>query len=187
MVLQFNKLWLWSFVFLILISYNISLLAIEKTGPNVVLSEVSRATWVVDGKGTHVVYIFFDPNCPSCQILYKNLRGFVKSNQYQFRWIPVAIVNPTSLGKAAAILEADSPILALQKNEENYKFYSGGLDENIASSKTEKALAENEVLLNKLDIPVIPSMLFFDKNNKSILIQGALSPLALRKVFSRMQ
>jgi len=151
-----------------------------------VLSGAATATWIAEGKGSGIVYIFFDPNCPSCQFLYRNLRAFVKTNQYQFRWIPVAIVNATSLGKAAAILEAQDPLTAFRQNEERYKAYAGGLDEHIPSEKTERILAANESLLNGLNIPVIPSMLFAGKNNEAILIQGALSPLALRKVFARL-
>lgn len=47
-------------------------------------------------------------------------------------------------------------------------------------------LATNERLLNGLDIPVVPSLLFAGKGGRAVLIQGALSPLALRKVFARL-
>lgn len=151
-----------------------------------VFAGLSEATWITEGKGKHIVYIFFDPNCPSCKSLYGYLRSFVKSNQYQFRWLPVAIVNTTSLGKAAAMLEAPNPLAAFRKNKIEYRSFSGGLDEAIASAQTEQKLKANEQLLNGLDIAVIPSMLFADKSKNIILIQGALSPLALRKVFARL-
>ena len=160
--------------------------ALAEPRNDAVLAGAANVTWIGEGSGSRIVYIFFDPNCPSCQFLYRNLRPFVESNQYQFRWIPVAIVNATSLGKAAAILEAHDPLTAFRQNEERYKAYAGGLDEHIPSEETEQKLAANETLLNGLNIPVIPSMLFADKNNRAILIQGALSPLALRKVFARL-
>jgi len=173
-----------SFVLLItLLSHTV---ASETAGADSVMAEIDSVAWVAEGQGKRVVYLFFDPNCPSCQFLFKNLRSFVQSGEYQFRWVPVAIVNPTSLGKAAAILEADNPLEAFYKNETHYQAYSGGLDEQIASQTTERKLAVNERLLNKLNIPVIPSMLFIDKDQKTVLIQGALSPLALRKVFARL-
>lgn len=86
---------------------------------------------------------FFDPNCPSCQLLYKNLRTFIASHGLQLRWVPVAIVNATSLGKAAAILQAPDPVAALRQNEEHYhgESYSGGIEEDIPSSETEQSCA----------------------------------------------
>ena len=154
-----------------------------------VLAALPQATWIADGQGRRIVYVFFDPNCPSCQLLYQNLRTFIRSHDLQLRWIPVAIVNATSLGKAAAIVQAPDPRAALQRNEEHYhgESYSGGIDEDIPSGATEKKLRANERLLNRLDIPVVPSMLFADKDSRAVLIQGALSPVALRKVLDRVR
>jgi len=33
---------------------------------------------------------------------------------------------------------------------------------------------------------VVPTMVFADRNGNAVLIQGALSPLALRKVFAQL-
>ena len=153
-----------------------------------VLADAPKATWIAEGQGARVVYIFFDPNCPSCQLLYKNLRSFIDSHDLQLRWIPVAVVNVTSLGRVAAILEAPDPVVALRRNEEHYdaQAYAGGIAEDIPSTDTERKVRANERLLNGLDIPVVPSMLFAAKDGQTILIQGALSPLALRKVFARL-
>lgn len=158
------------------------------TATNAVLSALPKATWIADGEGRRAVYIFFDPNCPACQLLYRNLRTLIEPHGLQVRWVPVAIVNATSLGKAAAILEASDPLAALRENEEQYsgEAYVGGIEERIPSGETERRLHANERLLNKLDIPVVPTMLFADKDRRAVLIQGALSPLALRKVFGRL-
>lgn len=153
-----------------------------------VLAGAPQATWIAEGPGPRIVYIFFDPNCPSCQLLYKNLRPFPGSHDLQLRWIPVAVVNVTSLGKAAAILEAPDPPAALRRNEEHYdaQAYAGGIEEDIPSADAERKLRANERLLNGLDIPVVPSMLFAARDGRAVLIQGALSPLAPRKVFARL-
>ncbi len=153
-----------------------------------VLAAVPEATWIVEGQGRRVVYVFFDPNCPSCHLLYGNLRTFIASHDLQLRWIPVAVVNATSLGKAAAILEAPDPRAALRRNEEAYdtQRHAGGIEEQLPCVETEQRLRANERLLNRLDIPVVPSMLFAAKDGHAVLIQGALSPLALRKVFAHL-
>lgn len=157
-------------------------------GADAVLAAAPKATWIADGNGRRIVYIFFDPNCPSCQTLYQNLRPFLASHALQLRWIPVAVVNPTSAGKAAAILEAPDPTAAFRRNEEHYDTgsYAGAIEEQIPSPETERKLRANERLLNRLTIPVVPSMLFADKDRHTVLIQGALSPVALRKVFTRL-
>lgn len=153
-----------------------------------ILAALPKATWIVDGQGKRPIYIFFDPNCPACQMLYKSLRSLIGPHNLQVRWVPVAMVNATSLGKVAAILEAPDPSAALRENEERYagESYAGGITEQIPSHETERRTRANERLLNKLDIPVVPSMLFADKNGRAVLIQGALSPLALGKVFKRL-
>ena len=153
-----------------------------------VLADAPKAAWIAEGQGRRIAYIFFDPNCPSCQMLYRNLRTFIASHELQLRWIPVAVVNATSLGKAAAILQAPDKLAAFRYNEEKYhgESYSGGIGEDIPTAETEQKLRANERLLNKLDIPVVPTMLFAGKDRRTVIIQGALSPVALRKVFVRL-
>jgi len=153
-----------------------------------ILTALPKAAWIADGQGRRAVYVFFDPNCPACQLLYRNLRSVIQPHDVQVRWVPVAIVNPTSLGKAAAILEAADRAAALRENEERYagESYAGGIAEHIPSDETDRQIRANEVLLNKLDIPVVPTMLFAGKDGHAVIIQGALSPFALRKAFMRL-
>jgi thiol:disulfide interchange protein DsbG len=156
--------------------------------PTEVLAELPKSTWIAEGQGRRIVYIFLDPNCPSCALLYRNLRTLIEPQDLQIRWVPVAVVGPTSLGKAAAILQAKEPLAALRLNEERYhgETYSGGIEEDLPTADTERKLRANERLFNRLDIPVVPTMLFEDRDWRTVIIQGALSPLALRKVFARL-
>ncbi len=156
--------------------------------PDKILTDLPKATWIAEGKGQRVVYIFIDANCPSCSLLYRNLRPLIEPLDLQIRWVPVAVVNATSLGKAAAILQAPDRLAALRQNEEQYhgETYSGGIDEDIPTTETEQTVRANERLFNRLDIPVVPTMLFEDRNWRAVIIQGALSPVALRKVFARL-
>ncbi len=162
--------------------------AASGTAAGAVLADLPNATWIAEGKGQRVVYIFIDANCPSCALLYRNLRSLVEPQDLQIRWVLVAVVGPTSLGKAAAMLQAPDRLAALRRNEERYhgESYSGGLEEDIPTDETERKLRANERLFNRLDIPVVPTMLFEDRNWRAVIIQGALSPLALRKVFARL-
>ncbi len=170
--------------FAIALALFLNVAAAEK--PDAVLADLPKTTWIADGKGSRVVYIFIDANCPSCALLYRNLRPLVEPLDLQIRWVMVAVVGPTSLGKAAAILQAPDPLIALRQNEEQYRgeTYSGGIEEDIPTTETEKKVRANERLFNRLDIPVVPTMLFEDRSWHAVIIQGALSPVALRKVFA---
>ena len=172
----------------VVFAFFLNVAPLAATPTDAVLAAAPQATWIAEGEGRRAVYIFFDPNCPACQLLYRNLRTLIEPHDLQIRWIPVAVVNATSPGKAAAILQAPDPLTALRYNEEHYRgeTYSGGIEEDIPTTETEQTLRANERLFNRLDIPVVPSMLFEDKNWRTVLIQGALSPVALRKVFAHL-
>ena len=51
----------------------------------------------------------------------------------------------------------------------------------------DKRLRANVALLNQVGIPVVPTMLFQAKSGEAMVIQGALSPIALRKVLDRVR
>ncbi len=149
-----------------------------------VLQGAPTATWISEGKSSApLIYIFFDPNCAGCHFLYESLRSFVSRGKVRVRWIPVAIVDPTSMGKAAAILQSSDPIAALAYNEQHYKIEDGGISEDIPSAATHRQLLANGALLNELPIGVVPTMVFDDAAGHPTIIQGALSPPALRRVF----
>ena len=64
------------------------------------MAGIHKATWIEEGKSPHLIYVFFDPNCPYCHQIYKNTRDLVKQNAIQIRWVPVGVLTATSYGKA---------------------------------------------------------------------------------------
>jgi thiol:disulfide interchange protein DsbG len=66
------------------------------------------------------IVVFFDPNCPYCAHLWRDLQAW--KQRLQVRWIPIAFLRHSSLGLAAAILSAPSPRHALAINEGTYVF-----------------------------------------------------------------
>ena len=63
------------------------------------------ATYLSQGKGEAVLWIFFDPNCIWCHRLFIMLQKHPISETIEIRWIPVGFLKPGSTGKAAAILK----------------------------------------------------------------------------------
>lgn len=139
------------------------------------LTDIGQATWIAEGKGPHVVYVFFDPNCPYCHKVYENTRARVKSGKLQLRWIPVGILVATSHGKAGAILGAKDPLKAFYQNEDHYDRSAGGggINEDLVTPAVDKKLQANADLLARTRVGAVPLMLFRTDNGTPILIQGS--------------
>ena len=142
-----------------------------------VLLHAHEATAIAEGGGHRVVDIFFDPNCPYCRQLYSDLRPWVGKDGLRFRWIAVAILAPSSLPKAAAILQASNRLQAFRANEEhdlNPNANPGIAPAREVASRTRKALAANAALLKRAGIyNAVPLMVFRDKAGKGQLFIGA--------------
>jgi thiol:disulfide interchange protein DsbG len=87
------------------------------------LSDIRTAHFIADGSESapHKTYVFMDPNCSYCHLLYNEILPFVKKGTLEVRWIPVAI-RPQSEGKAARILHADpkNAVALIAKDEANF-------------------------------------------------------------------
>lgn len=142
------------------------------------LKDIGSTTWISEGKGPHIMYVFFDPNCPFCHKLYVNTRAWVKQGKVELRWVPVGILATTSAGKAAAILGAKDPRKAFYYNEDHYA-RGGAIEEDIPSSAVEKKLKANEALLARTGFGAVPIILFRGNDNTPILIQGSPPPKKL--------
>ncbi len=140
-----------------------------------ILSRVDQATWIAEGKSAHVVYIFFDPNCPYCHRVYVDTRDWIKNNEVQLRWIPVGVLTASSYGKALTLLDAKDPLKLFYQNEEHYSGSDGGaIDEALEGTVTaKKALKVNADLLRLTGFDAVPSILFRTSNGQAIIVQGA--------------
>lgn len=154
-------------------------LALDKT-----LNAAKDATWIAEGHGPRLVYIFFDPECPYCHKVYQATRSWVGRDGLQLRWIPVGILMPSSAGKAAAILEAKDPLAAFHKNEDEFgpapKF--GGIAETIPSAQSTQRLQHNAALFKQTRMPGVPVIMFREASGKVRIVDGAPSPSLLNEM-----
>ena len=143
-----------------------------------VLAQIGQATWIAEGHGKRAIYIFFDPNCPYCHKLYGKLRPYVGKDNLQFRWVPVGVLTPSSLPKAAAILQAPDPLKAFYKNEDDYDFASngqpgGGIEPAATiTPKAREELAHNLALYNDHKLFGVPVILWRGAGGKASLLVG---------------
>jgi len=156
------------------------------------LDNIDQATWVAEGKGEHVIYIFFDPNCPYCHKLYDALRPLVAKQDLQLRWIPVGMLTDTSQGKAATILQADNPLDALRSNEDNFDFNDSGPGGGITpaaeiADQTRLDLIANLALLQEQNLFAVPVVVFQATDGQGFMFHGAPPDSTLRKLLQYVQ
>ena len=136
------------------------------------LTDITQATWITEGKSPHVVYVFFDANCPYCHQLYLNTRPWIKQGKLELRWIPVGTLTTTSKGKAAAMLQAKNPLAAFHKNQEQYD-QGGGIEEDLPSTEVEKQLSTNAALLARTPFGSVPTLVLRANDGTPVLAVGS--------------
>jgi thiol:disulfide interchange protein DsbG len=153
------------------------------------MAGIHKATWIEEGKSAHVIYVFFDPNCPYCHRIYVNTRDLVKQNAIQIRWVPGGVLTATSYGKALALLDATDPLKAFYHDENNFSGEDGGaVDEALdGTDSTKKALKENAKLLRLTGFDAVPSILFLTNEGQPYLIQGSPPADKLKAILKYVQ
>ncbi|OPX56317.1 thiol:disulfide interchange protein DsbG [Oceanospirillum multiglobuliferum] len=116
-----------------------------------------------------VVYAFFDPNCPFCQLTWKAFIPYVAQG-VEVRWIPVAFLNASSRAKSAAILQAEQPEDAL--NESMQTFGSEQQAEASIKDRSRRQLQDNMKLMQRFGIQGTPGIIWLDANNEMQIRSG---------------
>ncbi len=159
--------------------------AVRQSALTKILRAAKDVSWIAEGNGPRLIYIFFDPNCPYCHKLYQESRTWVSRDGLQLRWIPVGILMPSSAGKAVAILEAKDPLVAFRENEDKFgsapKF--GGIAETSPSLATGKRLQQNTMLFKQTGMPGVPVILFREASGSVRIVEGTPSPRLLDEMW----
>ena len=146
--------------------------------------QLEQSHWIADGSDTaeRVVYTFTDPNCPYCNKFWNDARPWITSGKVQLRHVIVGILTPTSAGKAAALLSAKDPKLALNEHEQEHAF--GGIEPLDKISVTvRQQLDANQQLMQQLGLSATPAILYKDANGNLQKMQGAPSAERLVSIF----
>lgn len=135
--------------------------------------KLKNSTWVADGsnKAKRIVYMFTDANCPYCHKFWQASRPWVRAGKVQIRHIIVAILRPSSLPKAAAILSASNPTAALARDEKNYN--SGGIKpaQHVQAAIMKKIQANNQ-LMSSLGFRATPTIFYRNKKGHVAVKEG---------------
>ncbi len=129
---------------------------------------VQRAPGFWEGQRGMRWYVFFDPNCIYCHILYEKVQPLVQSGQVRIDWIPVGILKPSSRDKAESILSAPQPLQAMAENEARFNVATeeGGIaPDHQAPPAIQAAIKANTDLLTLSGGEVTPTIVFMGKHH----------------------
>ena len=136
------------------------------TPTGALFAQLQKTDAVVEGarEPRHVLYVFFDANCYYCHLTWKALQPYEAAG-LQVRWVPVAYQQPSSVGRAAAIMEAPDRVAALRLNETGYDraHFSGAIAPlaKVTAARVE-ALDANTKLMRAFGAPGTPALVWKD-------------------------
>jgi thiol:disulfide interchange protein DsbG len=146
-------------------------------------TRMQDSSWIADGKADapRIVYMFSDPNCPYCNMFWKQARPWVESGKVQLRHIMVGMLRADSAGKSAALLSAKNPQAALNEHEAAGKASKLKALEKIPG-ELEEQLTANLMLMGELGAQATPAIFYVDDSGRLQQHQGAPRPEALEEI-----
>ena len=146
-------------------------------------TRMQDSSWIADGKADapRIVYMFSDPNCPYCNMFWKQARPWVDSGKVQLRHIMVGMLRADSAGKSAALLSAKDPQAALNEHEAAGKASKLKALDKIPA-ELEEQLTANLMLMGELGAQATPAIFYLDDNGRLQQHQGAPRPEALEEI-----
>lgn len=161
--------------------------ALARTENTLLWAKLGQAPSISEGTGGRTLYVFFDLNCPYCHHLYDDLQPLIGPNSLKVAWIPVGILTLSSYGKAAAVLEAADPALALEQAEHRARRGKDGIRPRRASPRVAAALRGNERLLNQAGGNGVPFLVYKDQRGHVRAVVGDPPRAALVRILAHIK
>ncbi len=151
-------------------------------------ARLKEAAMIREGHGVKRLYVFFDPDCPYCHQLYETLQPLIGPKRLKVRWLPVGILRLSSFGKAAHLLEAKNPAVALAHAESGYREGHGlAVTPRRATFKVGAGLVRNARLLNTAGGNGVPFLVYKDREGRVRAVVGDPPRGALLRIIARLQ
>jgi thiol:disulfide interchange protein DsbG len=155
-------------------------LHVPKPDMSALYAHLDKAAHVTEGpkEGKGVIHVFFDANCPFCHFTWLALQPYEKAG-LQVRWIPVAMLGPTSMPKAIEVMAAADRAAALRRLEENHgKPWTASASANeSAHPDIAAAIRANGELMESFGITGTPGVIWKDRQGK-VNIKGGMPRLS---------
>ena len=122
------------------------------------------------------VYVFFDPQCPHCAVLWNEAKPL--KAQARFVWIPVGLLNASSTPQGAALLAAPDPEAAMDAHEASMNLHQGGISAS-GNLDAQKAVVEaNTRLLTRLQFAGVPTLVARHAITGELVVKEGAMPTA---------
>lgn len=122
------------------------------------------------------VYVFFDPQCPHCAVLWQSAKPL--KSQAKFVWIPVGLIGKTSIAQSATILGAKDPIAAMEENEASVLAKQGGISASGDIDAQKPIVEKNTALLNRFGFESVPTIVALHAQTGALVTNEGSLPTA---------
>lgn len=122
------------------------------------------------------VYVFFDPQCPHCTVLWDAARPL--KSQAKFVWIPVGLLNASSTPQGAALLAAQDPSAAMDAHEASMKEKTGGITATGNLDAQKSAVEANTKLMNRFQFGSVPTIVAKHAVTGDLVVKEGAMPTA---------
>ncbi|MHB1123330.1 MAG: thioredoxin domain-containing protein [Ramlibacter sp.] len=125
---------------------------------------------------TRTVYVFFDPQCPHCAVLWQQAKPL--KNQAKFVWIPVAFSGATGMAQGATILAAPDPVAKMEENEASILAKTGGITAASGVDAQQEQVKKNTELLTRMGFESVPSIVALHAQTGQLVTAEGSMPTA---------
>jgi len=125
---------------------------------------------------TRTVYVFFDPQCPHCAVLWQSAKPL--KSQAKFVWIPVGIIGKTSIAQGATLLAAKDPIAKMDEHEASILAKQGGISASGDIDAQKAVVEKNTALLNRFGFASIPTIVALHAQTGALVTNEGSLPTA---------
>ena len=122
------------------------------------------------------VYVFFDPQCPHCAVLWQSAKPL--KSQAKFIWIPVGLIGKASVAQGATILAAKDPVAAMEENEASVMNKQGGISASGDADAQKAAVESNTKLFNGFGFESVPTIVALNAQTGALVTQAGSLPTA---------
>jgi len=137
---------------------------VPKPDYSAAFKQLQDSAYIVEGTQHNpksVLYVFTDANCPYCHAAWKALQPY-QAHGLQVRWIPVAVLRPSSVDKGVAMLAAKDREAAFRRDMQHFgQPHQPTVKVSAAErAKYKKVLQRNGALMAKFDINGTPGIVW---------------------------
>lgn len=132
-----------------------------------------------------VVYVFFDAQCPHCGALWEAAKPL--KTQARFVWIPVRLLNDSSLAQGAALLAAPDPVAAMDAHEESLRARTGGITAAGVPDAQKDAVKRNTEMFTRYAFGSVPTLVTKQAQTGAVVTQEGSMPTPQLAAFLGIQ